>query len=320
VTNGRFSQWQPAYPSPHCLRRTWDNGNTISAYYSPQALQSIIRSSTTFDQYRQRIESVPHGQVHVSIGQDMVTMYSPNDPVFFLHHAFIDKLWADWQASGQGRDQAYNGRNPNGSNVRTSDILVPFNRTVASVLRTTDLCYTYAPRNARGTGTVAPGPNQANNFRSLLAADSVAPSQNGNATANAAPVTDVSDSTPAPDDRTELVALRSSKPVPESWLQANHHDVQQARNTESLLLDATKKFNADGKTISPAALINDQDTLKKLPKPANGRAFTCTNAGKRVTVKVAQDQDLVSAIKKVSTSVAKVLNNAVVANAASASS
>jgi tyrosinase len=21
---------------------------------------------------------------------------SPNDPVFFLHHAFVDKIWADW--------------------------------------------------------------------------------------------------------------------------------------------------------------------------------------------------------------------------------
>ena len=24
-------------------------------------------------------------------------MTSPNDPVFFLHHCFVDKAWADWQ-------------------------------------------------------------------------------------------------------------------------------------------------------------------------------------------------------------------------------
>lgn len=24
-------------------------------------------------------------------------MTSPNDPVFFLHHCFVDKIWADWQ-------------------------------------------------------------------------------------------------------------------------------------------------------------------------------------------------------------------------------
>ena len=27
----------------------------------------------------------------------MGPMSSPNDPVFFLHHCFVDKLWADWQ-------------------------------------------------------------------------------------------------------------------------------------------------------------------------------------------------------------------------------
>jgi hypothetical protein len=31
----------------------------------------------------------------------MVPMTSPNDPVFWLHHCFIDKLWADWQAKWQ---------------------------------------------------------------------------------------------------------------------------------------------------------------------------------------------------------------------------
>lgn len=25
-------------------------------------------------------------------------MTSPNDPVFWLHHAFLDKIWADWMA------------------------------------------------------------------------------------------------------------------------------------------------------------------------------------------------------------------------------
>ncbi|HEX5847186.1 MAG TPA: tyrosinase family protein, partial [Rhodoplanes sp.] len=27
----------------------------------------------------------------------MAPMTSPNDPVFFLHHCFVDKAWADWQ-------------------------------------------------------------------------------------------------------------------------------------------------------------------------------------------------------------------------------
>ncbi|WP_158880380.1 tyrosinase MelC2 [Amycolatopsis anabasis] len=39
-----------------------------------------------------------HNQVHRWIGGDMGGGASPNDPVFWLHHCFIDKLWADWQA------------------------------------------------------------------------------------------------------------------------------------------------------------------------------------------------------------------------------
>ncbi|GAA0329471.1 tyrosinase MelC2 [Streptomyces blastmyceticus] len=38
-----------------------------------------------------------HNSVHVWIGGQMATGYSPNDPAFWLHHCFIDKLWSDWQ-------------------------------------------------------------------------------------------------------------------------------------------------------------------------------------------------------------------------------
>jgi Common central domain of tyrosinase len=38
-----------------------------------------------------------HNLVHVWVGGSMGPMSSPNDPVFFLHHCFVDKLWADWQ-------------------------------------------------------------------------------------------------------------------------------------------------------------------------------------------------------------------------------
>ena len=40
-----------------------------------------------------------HNRVHVWVGGDMLPGTSPNDPVFFLHHCFIDFLWARWQVS-----------------------------------------------------------------------------------------------------------------------------------------------------------------------------------------------------------------------------
>lgn len=38
-----------------------------------------------------------HGAGHVWVGGHMMYIGSPNDPVFFLHHCFIDKLWSTWQ-------------------------------------------------------------------------------------------------------------------------------------------------------------------------------------------------------------------------------
>ncbi|MEU0083435.1 tyrosinase family protein [Streptomyces sp. NPDC006274] len=38
-----------------------------------------------------------HNRVHVWVGGQMATGVSPNDPVFWLHHAFIDRLWTQWQ-------------------------------------------------------------------------------------------------------------------------------------------------------------------------------------------------------------------------------
>jgi len=38
-----------------------------------------------------------HNPVHRWVGGNMAEASSPNDPVFFLHHAFIDLLWERWK-------------------------------------------------------------------------------------------------------------------------------------------------------------------------------------------------------------------------------
>ncbi len=38
-----------------------------------------------------------HDRVHAWVGGNMNSMASPNDPVFWLHHSNIDRLWAQWQ-------------------------------------------------------------------------------------------------------------------------------------------------------------------------------------------------------------------------------
>ncbi len=58
---------------------------------------------TAANSFRNRLEGwVPagpalHNRVHVWVGGDMGPGSSPNDPVFFLNHCLVDKLWDQWQ-------------------------------------------------------------------------------------------------------------------------------------------------------------------------------------------------------------------------------
>lgn len=46
--------------------------------------------------FRSALEFV-HNDTHIWVGQTMLDQSSPNDPVFWLHHANIDRLWCKWQ-------------------------------------------------------------------------------------------------------------------------------------------------------------------------------------------------------------------------------
>lgn len=42
-------------------------------------------------------EGILHNPVHRWVGGNMVEAASANDPVFFLHHAYLDLLWENWK-------------------------------------------------------------------------------------------------------------------------------------------------------------------------------------------------------------------------------
>lgn len=46
--------------------------------------------------YPWRREGMLHNRIHRWVGLDMVWSTSPNDPVFFLHHANVDRIWTAW--------------------------------------------------------------------------------------------------------------------------------------------------------------------------------------------------------------------------------
>jgi tyrosinase len=44
-----------------------------------------------------RLPAETHNRVHNYIGGPMSEGASPNDPIFWLHHSFVDMIWAAWQ-------------------------------------------------------------------------------------------------------------------------------------------------------------------------------------------------------------------------------
>jgi tyrosinase len=95
------------------------------------------------------LESTPHNQVHARIGGNMETFMSPLDPIFWLHHCNIDRLWDRWNRAGRAntrstlwRNFAFNGHfvNPAGASGTT-----PFNVAVSGLLNIGTLGYRYIP-------------------------------------------------------------------------------------------------------------------------------------------------------------------------------
>ncbi|KAI9297859.1 Di-copper centre-containing protein, partial [Neoconidiobolus thromboides FSU 785] len=100
ILNGPFKAWNCSIPEFHCLRRDFDLNDKISAFYSPEAIELLLRDSLNYNDFRLALEALPHAKVHSGIGGkngDIMTMFSSNDPLFFLHHVFIDQLWFEWQ-------------------------------------------------------------------------------------------------------------------------------------------------------------------------------------------------------------------------------
>ena len=60
----------------------------------------------TFAKFRPTLEGL-HNRGHGWVGGSMAMFSSPQDPIFFLHHANVDRLWAQWQDDGHDDEEFY---------------------------------------------------------------------------------------------------------------------------------------------------------------------------------------------------------------------
>jgi len=119
---------------------------TITVVRAPQTPQSLaviaanvqaILQMTAFNQFGPAINGV-HGSVHVWVGGTMSNASTAAaDPIFWMHHANLDRIWAAWQKSPQG-----SGKNP--PLTGADAVMDPWSYTELDTRDTATLGYKYA--------------------------------------------------------------------------------------------------------------------------------------------------------------------------------
>lgn len=84
----------PALLASWSVTRNWDAGQLPD-----QTDVDAAMSKTTFDTFQSTIELGPHNAGHRAVGGTMQSASSPADPIFWMHHANIDRIWTIWQAN-----------------------------------------------------------------------------------------------------------------------------------------------------------------------------------------------------------------------------
>ncbi|KAJ8324127.1 hypothetical protein QVD99_008461 [Batrachochytrium dendrobatidis] len=124
LIDGPFVNYTITVPETVCISRTISQLTTYSSYYSPESVHQIISSSHNFSEFSTSLEFGPHAVVHVGVGGSMSeVIISAHDPIFYLHHANVDRIWSLWQKRYPKLANTYFGQLPDGKNVNVTDSL-----------------------------------------------------------------------------------------------------------------------------------------------------------------------------------------------------
>ena len=170
VKTGPFAvgQWQVIDSTGNVANRglTRQFGRTVNFLPTPDQVNVLMSenpydhnpwdaSSSSKPSHRNRLEGwlgsprELHNLVHLWMGGDMLQISSPSDPVFFIHHCNIDRLWALWQAQNPSQGYQPTGDGPTGHNL--NDLMYPWDGQAtilsikpADVMDISTLGYSYA--------------------------------------------------------------------------------------------------------------------------------------------------------------------------------
>lgn len=152
VTDGQFANLAinvgpGSGNSRHCLSRNGDASKTAN---TNAAMVDACNNRGTYADMAACAEGGAHAWGHNGIGAVMQDVYaSPADPVFWLHHAFIDRNFRIWQGANSARISTISGTDGGGNRLTLdtginiygfrADVRI---RDILNTLGTT-LCYKY---------------------------------------------------------------------------------------------------------------------------------------------------------------------------------
>jgi len=109
IADGPYRNWvinvgPDVLATPHCLVRGFNEERRMNMTTS---LVNVALAQTTFHDFTAILDlnrSHLHAGGHAFVGGEMMNSLSaPGDPIFYLHHAQLDRLWDQWQKSAPGR-------------------------------------------------------------------------------------------------------------------------------------------------------------------------------------------------------------------------
>lgn len=156
VSSGNFSPswgwsiYRSSIATTFLQRRLGQNATrptatTVSAVQARTVYDQSPWDPSVIDSYRNRNEIDLHNRVHNHVGGHMGTREAPNDPVFWLHHCNIDRLWWQWQ-SNRGIDTYQPRTGTTTGVIDNTETMRPFvtGRTPSAVRDISTLNYSYA--------------------------------------------------------------------------------------------------------------------------------------------------------------------------------
>lgn len=172
LKDSAFSFDKYLIPKTHTpLVRDWDAKSEQVTVYSHKDINTVYMPMKGFSNFAKYFEGGPHYSMHMVIGGASGEMSdpprSPQDPLFWLHHTFIDKLWHEWQEKN-GASNLYDGQSFTvDQSASSSDLLLEYNIEIGSILSTDSVCVSYKPdeldkedgaNSTTATNTTSPGP------------------------------------------------------------------------------------------------------------------------------------------------------------------